>query len=134
MHAPAGTQVRVAHLLRQVGLPVLVGHHRQRRRAAHLDVGLAPHRAGRAVAGQQVLRLPEGGFAGGHPAGVDLDAFRRFAVLREFVAEEDLADLALACVVQQFLFHRVLRLDDLPARRMADVGLGVGAAPLMAGH
>jgi hypothetical protein len=69
-----------------------------------------------------------------HEACGDVDTVLSFVEVLELVAVEDAAGGALACVGEQFLFDSVLRLDALPTRRVAHVGLGVGAPPFLAAH
>ena len=116
---------------RQIGAPILVRHHRQRRRSDHFDAGTAAGTAAGAVGRDQVGRAPLGDFAGLLAARLDPNAAVGFLEQFTLGAEQHGGVLRFLDDAQDFLLDRVLRDQALPCRGMADIRLRAGAAVLV---
>ena len=116
---------------RQIGPPIFVRHHRQRRRSDHLDPGAAAGAAAGAVGGDQVGRAPLGDFAGLFASRPDANAAVGFLEGFTFGAEQHGGVFRFLDDAEDFLLDRILRDQALPRRGMSDIRLGTGAAEFM---
>src|SRR5262249_41362585 len=118
---------------REVGAPVFVQQHGERRRPDHLDAGRATRLAAGAVAGEQVLGLPALGLAAVDGADLADDSVLDLLEADELGRKPDLDQVRMLDGAIDLLLDRVLRHQALPGRRLAEVGLGSRAADLATG-
>jgi hypothetical protein len=129
-----GSRFRGLGQVRQIGAPVVVGHHGDRRRPRHLDSRSPPRGAASTIGSDQVSRAHLEGLPGLERPCVDDVTFRLLGERQELRRVEHRRPGRSTQRVEQHFLDRILRDQALPGRGVLQVGLGPGPAVLVAGH